>query len=118
MKMYKTGKKVLSGILAAVLAFGAALYLHRGFRNRVTALWRKKRGDRGISRKMNNARFAQALSMGFSSGMQLEEAVELAFQVTESGQACVLSPAAASCGIFKNFEERGDRFQELVKSHL
>lgn len=47
----------------------------------------------------------------------LEEAVELAFEVTEAGQACVLSPAAASYGIFRNFEERGDRFQELVRTY-
>ena len=46
----------------------------------------------------------------------LEEAVELAFQLTDPGMACVLSPAAASYGIFKNFEERGDRFQSLVQA--
>jgi len=46
----------------------------------------------------------------------LEEAVELAFQLTDPGMACVLSPAAASYGIFKNFEERGERFQSLVRA--
>lgn len=45
----------------------------------------------------------------------LEEAVDLAFQVTKPGAACVLSPAAASYGIFRDFEERGRRFQEFVK---
>ena len=47
----------------------------------------------------------------------LEAAVELAAQVTSPGRSCVLSPAAASYGIFKNFEERGEAFQELVKRH-
>ncbi len=45
----------------------------------------------------------------------LEEAVQKAKEVTPKGKACLLSPAAASYGFFKNFEERGDRFQELVK---
>jgi len=46
----------------------------------------------------------------------LEEAVALAAELTPSGKACVLSPAAASYGYFKNFEHRGDVFQELVKN--
>lgn len=44
----------------------------------------------------------------------LELAVAEAKKVTESGRACVLSPAAASYGYFKNFEERGEVFKEYV----
>lgn len=44
----------------------------------------------------------------------LEKAVELATQITSKGKICLLSPAAASYGIFKNFEERGDKFKEYV----
>jgi UDP-N-acetylmuramoylalanine--D-glutamate ligase len=44
----------------------------------------------------------------------LESAVSLAKQITPAGQACLLSPAAASYGYFKNFEERGDVFRQLV----
>lgn len=44
----------------------------------------------------------------------LEEAVSCAKKITSPGTACVLSPAAASYGIFKNFEERGDVFTELA----
>ncbi len=44
----------------------------------------------------------------------LKEAVQMAKKVTRPGHSCVLSPAAASYGIFKNFEERGDRFAEYV----
>ncbi len=46
----------------------------------------------------------------------LESAVLLAKKITEEGAACVLSPAAASYGYFKNFEERGDYFKKLVES--
>jgi len=45
----------------------------------------------------------------------LEEAVGLAKKVTRQGEICLLSPAAASYGFFKNFEERGEIFCELVK---
>ncbi|MCR5526948.1 MAG: UDP-N-acetylmuramoyl-L-alanine--D-glutamate ligase [Lachnospiraceae bacterium] len=44
----------------------------------------------------------------------LAEAVALAKKITPKGGACVLSPAAASYGYFKNFEERGDVFKGLV----
>ena len=44
----------------------------------------------------------------------LEQAVNLAKQVTKKEKACLMSPAAASYGIFKNFEERGEVFRKLV----
>ena len=44
----------------------------------------------------------------------LEEAVKKAKEVTKKNTICLLSPAAASYGFFKNFEERGDKFKEYV----
>ena len=46
----------------------------------------------------------------------MEEAVEVAKKVTQKGKSCLLSPAAASYGFFKNFEEKGDVYQNLVKT--
>lgn len=43
------------------------------------------------------------------------EAVKIAKEVTEKGKICLLSPAAASYNTYKNFEERGNHFQSLVK---
>ncbi len=40
---------------------------------------------------------------------------EIAIRETRAGYACLLSPAAASYDEFKNFEERGKRFRELVR---
>ena len=43
-----------------------------------------------------------------------EEAVELCVKFAEPGDAVLLSPACASWGMFRNYEERGDKFKELV----
>lgn len=60
-----------------------------------------------IYEKMNNSKAILV--------KDLEEAVEVAKKVTKKGMVCLLSPAAASYGFFKNFEERGERFKELIK---
>lgn len=46
-----------------------------------------------------------------------QKIVEWAFQHTEKGKICLLSPAAASYDAFKNFEERGRIYKDLIKSH-
>ena len=46
----------------------------------------------------------------------LDEAVKIAKMITRKGKSCLLSPAAASYGFFKNFEEKGDLFKKLVKA--
>ena len=45
----------------------------------------------------------------------MEEAVNTAKAVTKKKQICLLSPAAASYGYFKNFKEKGELFKKLVK---
>lgn len=45
----------------------------------------------------------------------LDYAVKMAKANTEPGKACILSPAAPSYGYFKNFEERGQYFKEIIK---
>ena len=46
----------------------------------------------------------------------LEEAVKVSSKQAVSGDAVLLSPACASWGMFKNFEERGKLFKEYVNS--
>lgn len=48
----------------------------------------------------------------------MEDAVNHAFKVTKNEGICLLSPAAASYGFYKNFEERGNHFKELVKNYI
>jgi UDP-N-acetylmuramoylalanine--D-glutamate ligase len=46
----------------------------------------------------------------------LEDAVGKAAELCRPGDAVLLSPGCASFGMFLNFEERGDRFRELVRA--
>ncbi len=43
-----------------------------------------------------------------------EEAFDRCVESAQPGDAVLLSPACASWGMFKNYEERGDKFKELV----
>ena len=72
------GMPILLGLLALFVLFFVFFTYHSGFQNSVMQFWKSGWGDRGVARSMNNARFAQALSMGFSSGLTLEESVDMA----------------------------------------
>ena len=47
----------------------------------------------------------------------MADAVDVAFEKTAKNHICLLSPAAASYGFYKNFEERGEDYCNLVKKH-
>jgi len=47
----------------------------------------------------------------------MEEAVKFAYENTEEGSACLLSTASPSYSLWKNFEEKGDQFQDMVKKY-
>lgn len=46
----------------------------------------------------------------------LKEVVIKAYEVAKKGEIVLFSPASASFDLFKNFEDRGNQFKELVKS--
>lgn len=48
----------------------------------------------------------------------LEEAVKICAGKAQKGDAVLLSPACASWGQFDNYEQRGDKFKECVRSML
>ena len=47
----------------------------------------------------------------------MEEAVAAAIEVAEKGQAVLLAPACASFDLFDSYEERGEKFKEIVENH-
>ncbi len=46
----------------------------------------------------------------------LQEAVDVCYSNAKSGDAVLLSPACASWGMFKNYEQRGDMFKEMARA--
>lgn len=46
----------------------------------------------------------------------LEEAVNVAYSNADKGDIVILSPASTSFDMFKNFEERGKKFKEIVNA--
>jgi UDP-N-acetylmuramoylalanine--D-glutamate ligase len=58
-----------------------------------------------------------AKKLGFTDTVlvdEFEEAVRFCVKHAQPGDAVLLSPACASWGMFQNYEERGDKFKELV----
>ena len=83
---------VLWVVLAVAVGVFAAFAGVESFRGEVLAAWRRWRGDKGVSRRMNNARLAQAMAMGMASGLPLERSMELAASLMED-----VPPARARC---------------------
>lgn len=74
-------KKVMPVLFGLLIVAVLAVLLYaccEPVRNKVSAWWTARFGDRGISKKFNNANFACALAMGLGSALPLEDAVEQA----------------------------------------
>ena len=102
---------LLWGLLIIVALFGAAFALIEPFRARILASWRKVAGDRGLSRKLNTARLAQAMAMAMASGLSSEEAVSLA-----SGLMTDPPAAQTRCNNCLNRLENGESLSAALKN--
>ena len=62
-------------------------------------------------------RFSNEMGDRFKKTMcvDLKDAMLTAFKKAKSGDVILLSPACASFDMFKNFEDRGERFKEIFK---
>lgn len=99
---------VLLGVIAVFLgAFAAVPAVRQG----VMGLWRRARGDKGLSRMMHTAQFAQALAMGLGSGLPLEEALNLAGQLQSD-----IPAAQARCRDCLDRLERGEELSEALRA--
>lgn len=96
-------------LLGIAVVTAIVLALNRPLREKCTALFSRRFGDRGVSRKYNNARFARALAMGLSSGLTLEETLQLATLMLSD-----TPEAAARCGSCATALEEGATLAEAM----
>lgn len=47
----------------------------------------------------------------------MEQAVKIAYEVTDPGKIVLLSPAASSFNMFKNYEDRGNQFKKYILNY-
>ncbi|MFA5972716.1 MAG: UDP-N-acetylmuramoyl-L-alanine--D-glutamate ligase [Lentimicrobiaceae bacterium] len=55
-------------------------------------------------------------SINLLKASDFNQVVTLASEITKKGRICLLSPAAASYDMFKNFEERGNTYKKNVRN--
>lgn len=98
---------LLALIAAVVILFSLNPYL----RHRAIRLWQRHFGDHGISRKRNDAKFAQAMAMALNSGVPVEQGITLASSLLED------CPAAVSrCQDCRARLDAGEDFPNALKS--
>lgn len=101
---------VLCAVLGVVVIFLAVFSLSGGFRERLLTFWQRRFGDRGVSRRLNDARFAQAMAMGLQSGLPMEEALELA-----AGLLSQTPAAAERCRSCKAQLQQGEELSGAMR---
>jgi len=108
-QLLKAAMPVLLAVLGAVLTVAVLYWKAAAFRECINNWIRRHFGDQGIGRSFNNARFAQTLAMGLSSGLTLEESLELAENLLKS-----VPGAAARCQICAGQLEAGKDLSEAM----
>ena len=101
---------VLCALMAVVVIVVLLFSLSNSFRDKLLSGWRQRYGDKGISRKINDARFAQALAMGLGSGLPLEEAVDLCATLLQD-----VPDAAKRCRMCASRLAEGGELAETMK---
>jgi type IV pilus assembly protein PilC len=100
---------VLLILLAVLVAFIAAFAASASFREKLMNRWTARHGDKGLTRQVAIARFAQAMAMGLRSGMPVEDTLRLA---AELGGNPAIHTRCADC---QNRLERGDSLADALR---
>lgn len=59
----------------------------------------------------------QKYKVNYKKAKDMEEAVKISFDNLDKGDIFLLSPASASWGMYRNFEERGKDFKEKIEKY-
>lgn len=71
-------------------------------------------GEAGARMKTEFSKYGVE-NIKFYSATDYKQVVTIAANITKKGKICLLSPAAASYDMFKNFEERGNVYKKYVR---
>ncbi|MDO9254442.1 MAG: UDP-N-acetylmuramoyl-L-alanine--D-glutamate ligase [Bacteroidales bacterium] len=74
-------------------------------------------GEAGLRMKKEFSDYGVG-NIHFYSANDFKQVVTIASEITYKGKICLLSPAAASYDMFKNFEERGNVYKKNVRELL
>lgn len=94
----------LFAVLALAVVFAVCFAAVPAFRGKVSALWRGRGGDKGVRRKLNDARLAKALAVGMSGDLEMDKALELA-----SGLMADVPAAKGRCDTCLSMLEEGKK---------
>ena len=72
-------------------------------------------GTKTTGHKIIDMMLANGTKKTLIKAENLEEAVKSAYENTKG--ICILSPAASSYNEYKNFEEKGRHYKELIKKY-
>lgn len=107
----KNAMPVLCVLLLVAAVLVLLLSASAPIRKKCMDFWRRHMGDKGVSRAIYTARFAQALAMGMSSGLPQDQAVELAAVLSEGAPAF-----RRSCEECLSRMEQGESLAQALKS--
>lgn len=63
-----------------------------------------------------NALMQRNCSKNIFIAEDMEQAVDTAFRFTEKGRSCLMSPAASSYNVYKDFEHKGNHYKQLIRN--
>lgn len=102
----------LGALLGFAVIIGAVIALFPSLAEKIKKLSLRLFGDRGVARKINNAHLTEALSLALSSGMPIEEGMELASRLLGDTPG-----ALARCRACQKEIEEGSPLPETLEKY-
>ena len=101
---------VLWAVLAAGVVLAVCFAAVPAVREKLTALWSRALGDRGVARKLNNAHMVQAIAMGIATDKSQKKTLERA-----AGLMRDVPQAKGRCALCLKHMEEGMELEDALK---